>query len=850
MLPGAGLYLPDSLYRRGKSNTESNVASSVDLRYMERTTMEPNLEERQSFDQRSIAHSSNSSVSNTSVPSHISTVFKFVDFASSLGGLSSESEDFIYLIQRVRRDEAEAVRLFESPRVIEYLVYNSESKVWIQGIISNVHEALSHIGKFMDKSGGKTDDGGAVALRRKFEWTLSHHRRLKKKQKYLYTCHQSLLIAIHRMQSIELGGGAGLVSELSQQAPVRPWQHQSESDDIYRGPNSRRKLRLSQQNLSLPSITISGAEGERIIDDRMNFLAELPGCTPDDPADHSELESCRTLPEDNMDYKQPAHQISMESINPIINAGYDAADISAGDTTTAVEVIAESSKKAPSKHRRSLDQISHPQSTLRDSFYGLRSSIDQPRRRAYSDQDFRRPSFDNNPMASFDRMQPLPTVSEKPIERHDSAASIKEANAVTYLMKRPKQIKVHPRKQHSSLRHLPYIASTPSLYSDLSEYVTPYFGNRRSYQSTDTSTSLETSTPPTSLDSSPVASYPPLVSEDLGSSSSTVIPKVSDLQETTDDGIFPGGQSEDAPISPARRQTASAPPSRYRGRSHQSAFPQMPELGIGIKRHPTENISSLSQVGPVPVVLKHRTFPIVSHGPITRKPLSIASMKRLSLDNLESSTIKNSTSSLDTSSTSFGYLQADTPVNESTEDSVASDHCQEPEKESQPTKEPDQGNLRSVDSSSSSSIQPSLGDQNISVASEDGCAVTSSAFPNVSSTLSLGSSPPSTPSKNGSSKSKEEITAPRGDVATSKTTTLPPAPAPPPPEVSPADDKNTTSTDETSHSPTPQQDSLADKEIPTSIKETPSPPPKPETAAARRRRALKRTMEIAYSSKS
>ncbi|KAF2467945.1 uncharacterized protein BDR25DRAFT_60680 [Lindgomyces ingoldianus] len=270
MLPTAGLFLPESLYPKQTPTTDSVETRSV---------------RRKSFEWRNVEKTSRQDVSN--IFSSISTVFNFVDFVAALNEVPSESEIFVNLIQRVRQDVSEALRLHACNTVSNYFETFPQKKIWIDSILLDIQRALNDIGVYVEDVRDGGDEGGAARMKHRFEWVLSHHQKLISREIALNTCHQSLMAAIQAMQAVEMvgqyGDSANPVELPVPQPPELPWL---QDNDILRSPYSRQKWRMSQRNLSLPSITVSEVESDRSRADSVNSSpVELPGSTPEDLPD-------------------------------------------------------------------------------------------------------------------------------------------------------------------------------------------------------------------------------------------------------------------------------------------------------------------------------------------------------------------------------------------------------------------------------------------------------------------------------------------------------------------------------------------------------------------------------------
>lgn len=189
--------------------------------------------------------------------SSLATTFNFADFVSSSNKAPVEAVTFACLIQAVRQDVAETSRLYLSPAVSNFLNSWPDKRSWIDRTLLDVRRALNEIGMDVDAAHLDGNDGDPITSRRKYEWAISHQRRLSKKQQQLQTCHHNLAGAMHVMQTVELCGlpGAKLPDPIFE-APVRPWVPNDDRNAL-RGPYSRQKYRASQTNPSVSSIALS-----------------------------------------------------------------------------------------------------------------------------------------------------------------------------------------------------------------------------------------------------------------------------------------------------------------------------------------------------------------------------------------------------------------------------------------------------------------------------------------------------------------------------------------------------------------------------------------------------------------
>ncbi|KAF2685066.1 hypothetical protein K458DRAFT_417158 [Lentithecium fluviatile CBS 122367] len=504
MIPGAGLYLPESLHANPDMSSNRTEAGTMKHKYFERKFATQDKDRKLDSSRASVSLYRKSSEDVTKVFSSLSTVFDFADYATSNDKVSSDSEVFINLLQRVRQDVTEASRLHTSRPVTDYFESWPDKKTWIDAILLDIQRALNDIGVYMETVRVSGDDGGAAGLRRKFEWVLSHQKKLISKQQNLTVCHQSLMAAVQLMLTAEMNAAFNGQDPVYE-APTRPWI-QEDARDVLRSPHSRQKWRLSQRNLSLPSITVSEA-GRDKFDVRSVDSApvELPGSTPDDLPlpENWDLYAPPPKPRSASMDAGPLDRPAVEPLTAVLPGGI----ASRPETAQSNSQISAQSPSTPLPARRSLDQV-RPSISL--THQTPRASLDQQRPRANSDQVLPSTSFVVIPRASFDQVRPLPTLSEKPLERYDSNASVSVTQAATVplttIRHRPKAVNVKkPPVKHRSLPStLPRFPSQTSLMDDLSNWVLPAAA-RGVYQGKDSRISVDTSTSSTSVTSSPAS---------------------------------------------------------------------------------------------------------------------------------------------------------------------------------------------------------------------------------------------------------------------------------------------------------------------------------------------------------
>jgi len=263
MLPTAGLFLPETLHRRDGHVPDNTDPDTTSLKYFQRKTPRSKTE-AQEAEKSMVSIASLGSAEDLSGFPSIATAFQFADYVSSTSKRSSESQSLAILLHRVRQDVTGAARLYLSAAVLNFLDAWPDRKSWIDNILVDIRSALNEIGCYIETFRVAGEDGGAIGLKRRFEWISGHQKRLSTKQQLLTTCHQSLVTAINIMQTVELCGvTSGPWQDPIYEAPVQPWVKQDDTVSL-RGPYARREWRLSQKNLSLSNINLSQAEQDTV----------------------------------------------------------------------------------------------------------------------------------------------------------------------------------------------------------------------------------------------------------------------------------------------------------------------------------------------------------------------------------------------------------------------------------------------------------------------------------------------------------------------------------------------------------------------------------------------------------
>ncbi|KAF2626566.1 hypothetical protein BU25DRAFT_449153 [Macroventuria anomochaeta] len=278
MITCVNLHLPETLHHSnlhtlGQTSGEERTSAQLH-RKEQRASQDTSVSaSKSSVDQKSISSDATSNVINPTA-----TVFDYAEFVFASNKRSAEAELFASLIWRTRQDLTEASRLYLSPTVTNFLAAWPDRKAWIDKILSDIRTALVDIGSHIESVRSSRDDDEMSKMKRKFEYILSHQKRLASKQQTLANSHQILLGAIQVMQTVEQCVGlGGSVPDPIFEAPVRPWLRSD--SDIVRGPYSRRS---SSKNLSSLSVIASESRDTFEVNLPEASPAELPGSTPDD----------------------------------------------------------------------------------------------------------------------------------------------------------------------------------------------------------------------------------------------------------------------------------------------------------------------------------------------------------------------------------------------------------------------------------------------------------------------------------------------------------------------------------------------------------------------------------------
>ncbi|KAI9662320.1 MAG: hypothetical protein M1821_008487 [Bathelium mastoideum] len=139
----------------------------------------------------------------------INNAFKLAKFCLELKESSEDVRVFGNLINRVRKDRAEAIRRRrETAALLEHF---PQKKTWIDGTINDIDDVLFQIGLLLEDARLDSQVGKSVKLQHRFEWVLSVKGEFMVKHTLLATCHQSMLSAMAAMDGLKLSSGDFLV---------------------------------------------------------------------------------------------------------------------------------------------------------------------------------------------------------------------------------------------------------------------------------------------------------------------------------------------------------------------------------------------------------------------------------------------------------------------------------------------------------------------------------------------------------------------------------------------------------------------------------------------------------------
>lgn len=142
--------------------------------------------------------------------SAITAAFKLAEYGLKVADAGEDKRLFCALIERVRKDRAEALR--ERRDKAAALKRRPAKKAWIDGAIADTEHALVEIGKLVEPGRMQGADGGGareLSLQQRVAWVLLKKDTLLTKQALLAFCHQTLSTAIVFMQDLPAEEGEG-----------------------------------------------------------------------------------------------------------------------------------------------------------------------------------------------------------------------------------------------------------------------------------------------------------------------------------------------------------------------------------------------------------------------------------------------------------------------------------------------------------------------------------------------------------------------------------------------------------------------------------------------------------------
>lgn len=132
--------------------------------------------------------------------SAINAAFNFAIVISQLQDVPEEARRFSSLINRVRLDYNESIRLLGHPIVEKRLASDDLERSYIHGTITSTKHALADIGRFVEKIRVQDNGGsGGVSYGRRCEWLWRYRSKVDSSERLLDTAHKSLMGAMQRM---------------------------------------------------------------------------------------------------------------------------------------------------------------------------------------------------------------------------------------------------------------------------------------------------------------------------------------------------------------------------------------------------------------------------------------------------------------------------------------------------------------------------------------------------------------------------------------------------------------------------------------------------------------------------
>ena len=192
----------------------------------------------------------------SSVFAGINTAFKLAEYGFGLNDASEENLVFCRLIERVRKDRAEAVR--ERREKSDTLNTTPSKRKWIDETIKDLDIALFTIGRLVESARADGEQGRSMTLMHRFEWVFLKKEGFLTKQSLQATCHQSLSSALVYMQHLP----RTVVVGVGPASPPSYWSaaEQEQEDIDLMSPSARRPRQRREYILPFHS-NVSVASG-------------------------------------------------------------------------------------------------------------------------------------------------------------------------------------------------------------------------------------------------------------------------------------------------------------------------------------------------------------------------------------------------------------------------------------------------------------------------------------------------------------------------------------------------------------------------------------------------------------
>ncbi|KAF2125575.1 hypothetical protein P153DRAFT_370223 [Dothidotthia symphoricarpi CBS 119687] len=470
MLPTAGLYLPQTLHRHNDAPAARRAETKgASLMYFQPQSRQPDEAGSKAANQTPVVLA-RTIATDPEVFSSLGTAFSFAEFVSSLDQTSNETEALSHLIQHIRRDDAEASRLYTSPAVSRFLNIYPDHKAEIVTIRLDLRRTLNDIGAYVEAVRVIDDDGGPLGQRQRFEWVANHQETLQDRQQALSASHQQLVHAIRIMTTVEQCDWIGQDPILK--APVRPWIMDKRRDN----PGSPYSRRPAHRTMSASNITFSDTQEGSMNGSTISLPVELPGSAPDDLSNVDgrvsfTLNGSGAPNKDEMTRCLSVHEL--DSRHMALDRDHDASELATSPSQrhSSLEPLVEEQDNHAS------DQCFGAAITQKQVRQEQKAKLIDVRRSSYPNQSHTTASSNPRSRTSLDTSDVLPTVIEKTIERNDSAISTKATVVVPVRPKRyrPRSSETRrTRKSDGSLSpELPYFQSQSSLIDDLAAYMSP-----------------------------------------------------------------------------------------------------------------------------------------------------------------------------------------------------------------------------------------------------------------------------------------------------------------------------------------------------------------------------------------